>query len=43
MFELVTLTTELMQICNSSQESCLDDAPHAKIPTLSLVEAVAPA
>ena len=43
MFELVSLTTELMQICNSSQESCLDDAPHAKIPTLSLVEAVAPA
>jgi hypothetical protein len=37
MFELVSLTTELMQICNSSQESCLEDVPHAKVPALSLV------
>jgi diguanylate cyclase (GGDEF)-like protein/PAS domain S-box-containing protein len=42
MFELVSLTTELMQICNTSQESCLDDVPHATIPALSLVDAAAP-
>jgi diguanylate cyclase (GGDEF)-like protein len=38
MFELVSLTTELMQICNASQESCLENAPHAAIPALSLVD-----
>ncbi len=43
MFELVKLTTELMQICNTSQESCFDDMRHAKVPALSLVEAPAPA
>ena len=32
MFELVTLTTELMQICNASQESCLDEVRHAAVP-----------
>jgi HD domain len=43
MFELVSLTTELMQICNASQESCLDDVPHAQVPALSLVNANVPA
>ena len=43
MFQLVKLTTELMQICNTSQESCFDDMRHAKVPALSLVEAPAPA
>lgn len=42
MFTLVSLTTELMQICNSSQESCLDDVQHAAIPALSLIDAPAP-
>jgi diguanylate cyclase (GGDEF)-like protein/PAS domain S-box-containing protein len=42
MFELVSLTTELMHICNSSQESCLEDVPHAKVPALSLVDTAAP-
>lgn len=43
MLELVRLTTELMQICNASQESCFDDMHHAVVPALSLVEAPAPA
>ena len=42
MFTLVSLTTELMQICNSSQESCLDEVQHAAVPALSLVDASAP-
>ena len=42
MFELVKLTTELMQICNASQESCFDDVRHAVVPALSLVAAPAP-
>ena len=42
MFELVRLTTELMQICNASQECCVDDSRHARVPALSLVEASAP-
>jgi diguanylate cyclase (GGDEF)-like protein/PAS domain S-box-containing protein len=42
MFELVSLTTELMQFCNTSQESCLDDIPHANVPAFSLVDAAAP-
>jgi hypothetical protein len=42
MFELVRLTTELMQICNASQESCFDDVRHAVVPALSLVEAPVP-
>jgi diguanylate cyclase (GGDEF)-like protein/putative nucleotidyltransferase with HDIG domain/PAS domain S-box-containing protein len=43
MFELVRLTTELMRICNASQESCFEDVRHAAAPALSLVEAPAPA
>jgi diguanylate cyclase (GGDEF)-like protein len=43
MFTLVSLTTELMQICNASQESCLGDVQHAAVPALSLVDASAPA
>ena len=43
MFELVKLTTELMQICNASQESCFDEVRHAAVPALSLVHAPAPA
>ena len=43
MFELVRLTTELMQICNASQESCFDDINHAQVPALSLVAVPAPA
>jgi diguanylate cyclase (GGDEF)-like protein/PAS domain S-box-containing protein len=42
MFELVSLTTELMQICNASQESCLESQPHAAIPALSLIDASTP-
>jgi diguanylate cyclase (GGDEF)-like protein/PAS domain S-box-containing protein len=42
MFELVSLTTDLMQLCNTSQESCLDDVPHANIPAFSLVDAATP-
>lgn len=42
MFTLVSLTTELMQICNSSQESCLDDVQHAAVPALSLIDAPSP-
>jgi diguanylate cyclase (GGDEF)-like protein/PAS domain S-box-containing protein len=42
MFTLVSLTTELMQICNASQESCLGDVQHAAVPALSLVEATTP-
>jgi diguanylate cyclase (GGDEF)-like protein/putative nucleotidyltransferase with HDIG domain/PAS domain S-box-containing protein len=42
MFTLVSLTTELMQICNTSQESCLGDVQHAAVPALSLVDASAP-
>jgi hypothetical protein len=43
MFTLVSLTTELMQICNTSQELCLDDVQYAAVPTLSLIDAPAPA
>jgi len=43
MFTLVSLTTELMQICNSSQESCLDEVQHAAVPALSLIDAPVPA
>ena len=39
MLTLVSLTTELMQICNSSQESCCEHTNHAEIPSLSLAEA----
>jgi diguanylate cyclase (GGDEF)-like protein len=42
MFTLVSLTTELMQICNASQESCLDDVQHAAVPAFSLVDASPP-
>jgi diguanylate cyclase (GGDEF)-like protein/PAS domain S-box-containing protein len=42
MFTLVSLTTELMQICNSSQDSCLDDVQFAAVPALSLIDAPAP-
>jgi diguanylate cyclase (GGDEF)-like protein/PAS domain S-box-containing protein len=42
MFTLVSLTTELMQICNSSQESCLGEVQHATVPALSLIDAPAP-
>jgi diguanylate cyclase (GGDEF)-like protein/putative nucleotidyltransferase with HDIG domain len=41
MFTLVSLTTELMQICNASQEFCLGDVQHAAVPALSLVDASA--
>jgi diguanylate cyclase (GGDEF)-like protein/PAS domain S-box-containing protein len=42
MFTLVSLTTELMQICNASQEMCLDNVQHAAVPALSLVNAATP-
>ena len=42
MMTLVSLTTELMQICNASQESCFDQTTHVEVPALSLVEAPVP-
>lgn len=40
MFELVSLTTELMRICTTAQEACLDDVAHAEAPALSFVQAM---
>jgi hypothetical protein len=37
MFKLVSMTTELMQICNASQESYLDNISQVSVPALSLV------
>jgi hypothetical protein len=42
MFQLVSLTTELLQICNISQESCLGITSYAEAPALSHVEATQP-
>ena len=37
MFKLVSMTTELMRICNASQESCLENVSQVSVPELSLV------